>query len=47
MAHAVSQAVAVSSGRAALDYVRVPDTIQPAMSPRAQRLVRCAQLSAW
>jgi hypothetical protein len=41
------QAVAVSSGRTALDYVQVPEPQQQAMSPRARRLVRCAQLSAW
>jgi hypothetical protein len=47
VAHVVSQALAVSFGRAALDYVEVPDAAQRSMSPRAQRLVRCARLSAW
>jgi hypothetical protein len=47
VAELLVQAVAVSSGRTALDYVHVPDAQQQAMSPRTRRLVRCAQVSAW
>lgn len=41
-------AVALGSGRTALQQVRLPQGIPPGrLSPRARRLIRHAQLSAW
>jgi hypothetical protein len=44
---ALWHAGAISSGRGALGYVRIPTGLEPVMGPRALRLVRQSQVSAW